>query len=146
MNRCAWVFDVCGGWVSAAKRGLLFVSVLMVCACGYAHKELFPTDVRTVAVPIFENRSFYQGMEFDLTEALVKEIELRTPYKVTDAGSADTIVHGVITAVDQDRLSRRSEGGVPQELELRITVNYVWKNLRTGQTLRQREGFDSVGR
>ena len=50
--------------------------------CGYSQQEIYPDHVQTVAIPLFENRTFYQGVEFDLTEALVKEIELRTPYKV----------------------------------------------------------------
>ena len=55
--------------------------------------------MRTVSVPIFDNQSFYQDVEFDLTEALVKEIELRTPYKVTGADRADTILQGEIVSV-----------------------------------------------
>ncbi len=113
---------------------------------GYTHTELFPPQVRTVALPIFENRSFYKGIEFDLADALVKQIELRTPYKVTAAANADTILQGAITAVRQVRISRHEVGGVPQELELRIVIDFDWKDLRTGQMLRRREGFEAVGR
>lgn len=120
--------------------------VLANSGCGYSHQELFPTDVRTVSVPIFDNQSFYQDVEFDLTEALVKEIELRTPYKVTGADRADTILQGEIVSVSQGRLSRQEIGGVPQEMEYRITTNFEWKDLRTGKMLRQRQGFQSVGR
>lgn len=114
--------------------------------CGYSHKELFPAEVRTVAVPIFANRSFYQGVEFDLTEAVVKEIELRTPYKVVPADRADTILEGTVVSVDQTLLTRQAVGGVPQEMEVRLVVNYEWKDLHSGRLLRQREGFESVGR
>lgn len=124
----------------------LVVASLIQTGCGYSSGELFPDDVRTVAVPIFENKSFYRGVEFDLTEALVKEIELRTPYKVTGTNRADTIIRGTITSVSQSRLSRQSIGGVPQELEVHVMVDFEWKDLRSGQTLRQREGFESVGR
>ena len=119
---------------------------LAISGCGYSHQELFPTDVRTVSVPIFDNQSFYQDVEFDLTEALVKEIELRTPYKVTGADRADTILQGEIVSVRQARLSRQEIGNVPQEMEYRITTNFEWKDLRTGKMLRQRQGFQSVGR
>lgn len=128
------------GWV------LTSLCAAVLGACGYTHEQLFRTDVRTVAVPILENRSYYQGIELDLTEALIKEIELRTPYKVTSSSEADTILQGVIVSVQQTRLSREKSGGVPQELEMRITVDYEWKNLHTGQVLRSREGFAGVGR
>jgi hypothetical protein len=129
--RCAWA---------------LLLVVLFLHGCGYASKPVFPTDVRTVAVPIFENKSFYRGVEFDLTEALIKQIELQTPYKVTGRERADTILQGTIVAVDQAVLSRTSTGGLPQEMEMRIVVDFEWKNGRTGQLLRQRKGFAAVGR
>ncbi len=114
--------------------------------CGYESHELFPQDVHTIAVPIFQNRTFYRGVEFDLTEALVKQIELRTPYKVTDPGRADTIIQGAVVRVDQRRLSRRAQGGVPQELEVEITVDFEWRNQTTSEVLRQRRGYTAVGR
>lgn len=119
---------------------------LLVVGCGYTTKEIYPSNVRTVAVKIFENRSFYQGLEFDASEALIKEIERRTPYKVVSSGAADTVLDVSITSVDQTRLSRRLESGVAQEMELRITVNFQWKNARTGNALRDRKGFVAVGR
>jgi len=128
------------------KSLLLTACMITLWGCGYAHTNRFPTDVKTVAVPLFENQSFYQGVEFDLTEALIKEIELNTPYKVTGGDRADTIIDGVIVSVKQNRLSRQRIGGVPQELELQIVVNYLWKHQNTGKILRQRDGFTTVGR
>ena len=128
------------------KSLMLATCALTLWGCGYAHTDRFPTDVRTVAVPLFENQSFYQGVEFDLTEALIKEIELNTPYKVTGADRADTIIDGVIVSVEQHRLSRQSIGGAPQELEMQIVINYSWKHQNSGKIIRQREGFISVGR
>jgi len=121
--------------------------LVVLTGCGYTTKEVYPADVRSVAVPIFENKTFYQGAEFDLTEALIKEIEVRTPYKVIKQGSADTTLIGSIRLIDLSSLSRRARGGgVPQELEVRMVVDFEWKNLRTGKILRQRKGFEAVGR
>ncbi len=120
--------------------------LLLAGGCGYTAKELFPQDVRTVAVPIFDNRTFYQGVEFDLTEALKKQLELRTPYKVTSVSTADTELRGTITRIDQDQLSRRRPGGLPQEMQVSISVDFEWKDLRENETLRDRRGFVAVGR
>lgn len=114
--------------------------------CGYRHGELYPEGVRTIAVPVFDNRSFYRGVEFELTEALVKQIELRTPYKVTGADAADTILLGTITGVSQRRTSRIRDGGVPQDMEVRVTVDFDWKNQRSGDTLTRRKGLVAAGR
>jgi len=130
-------------WVPAAVAIAL---LMLTTGCEYASKDLYPPDLQTIAVPIFENRSFYRGIEFDLTEALIKEIERRTPYKVTSSASADTIMMGTLVSVSQKRLSRRRAGGVPEELEMRLVVDFQWKNLKTGQPIRQRSGFEAVGR
>ena len=98
-----------------------------------------------MAVPIFENRVFYQGVEFDLTEALAKEIELRTPYKVLqDQSRADTAVTGSIIDVDQRRLARDDRTGLVEALEVSVTIDFDWTDLRSGQCLRQRKGFTAV--
>ena len=123
---------------------VLLAAALLVTGCGYSHKDLFPENVQTVTVSIFENKTGRKGAQFDLSEALVKQIELETPYKVTKSG--DTVLEGVITGIRQPKLSRTSTGGLVQEVEVRITVNFQWKDQRTGQVLRQRKGFTAVGR
>jgi hypothetical protein len=125
---------------------LVAMLLLWTAGCGYTTKEVYPTDVRSVAVPIFENRSFYRGAERDLTESLVKEIELRTPYKVTRGAAADSELTGTIVDVRQRMISRRRPGNVPEQIEVSIIVDWTWKNQRTGQAIRTRQGFESVGR
>ncbi|MFA9477849.1 LptE family protein [Phycisphaerales bacterium AB-hyl4] len=118
----------------------------LLVGCGYSPEGVYDDRYRTVAVPIFENRTFWERMQFDLTEAVVKELEQRTPYTVAPSGVADTILQGSITRVEQRRLSRRQEGGVPDEMELTITVDFEWIDLRSGETIRERRGFEAVGR
>ena len=127
-----------------ATMGLLICAMLV--GCGYRSNDLYPENYRTVAVPIFENLSFYRGVEFKLTEALVKEIEKRTPYKVTRSTSADTRLTGTITSIEQDLLSRQRDGNIPDEMQLTLTVNYEWQDLRTGRPILDRHGFSAVGR
>ena len=118
---------------------------LAASGCGYSRQAIFPEDVQTVTVQTFQNKTFYKGVQFELSEALIKQIELETPYKAV-SGSADTLVEGVITDIQQRKLSRTSTGGLVQEVEVRIVVNFQWKDQRTGKLLRQRKGFVGVGR
>ena len=137
--------------VGSTSRGpllLIFAVILLslVPGCGYTHREMFPQEFQSISVPIFENKTFYQGYEFDVTEAVCKEIELRTPYKVTSLEGADTQLKGSIVSVNQVLLSTTSEANLPQELEYRIFIDFEWKNLRTGKVIRDRKGFEAVGR
>ncbi|MCC7147216.1 MAG: LptE family protein [Phycisphaeraceae bacterium] len=125
---------------------LACVLVAVTTGCGYKAQTTFPTNIKTIAIPIFENRSFYRGVEFDLTEALIKEIELRTPYKVVSPQMAETVLEGSIMQVGQSATSRADQTGLPEELEVRLTIDFRWTNVRTGETIRSRQGLTTVGR
>lgn len=125
----------------------LVVSIVFVATgCSYTQKELYPADYRSVSVPIMRNLTFYRGVEFDVTEALIKEIELRTPYKVIAQGSADTELVGTIRSINQTQVSQRSTGAVPQEMEMSVLIDWQWKDLRSGKPIRDRQGFQAVAR
>lgn len=132
--------------VGAAAAAALLLVMMVAGGCGYKAGELFPDTYRSVAVPIFENRTFYRGVERDLTEALVKELQQRTPYALATPAAADTVLQGTITRVEQDMLSRQQPGAAPAELEVAVTVNFEWKDLRTGEVITDRRGLVAVGR
>ena len=118
----------------------------MLAGCGYTANPPFRNDVHTVAVPPYRNQTFYQGVEFDLTEAFKKEIEAHSPYKVTGTDTADTIVRGTIVRVTQSTLTQTTTGGLPQELEVQYVVDFQWTNARTGQSLVDQKGVVATGR
>jgi len=132
---------------SDGTRLALAVMVLALAGCGYSSQELYPTEYTTVAIPHFENRSDYAGVEFELREALIKETEQRTPYKVVaTVGAAQTVLEVVVTDVQSDLVSRTETGGVSQELELSVTIDYAWRDLRTGEIIRGwYRGFTTTG-
>src|SRR3954464_15551144 len=98
---------------------------------GYQWRSLYREDVKTVAVPIFQNKSFRRGVEFQLTRALVQQIEAKSPYKVVPKERADTILDGEITEVRLQNVSTDSQLAIPQEQLYVITVDFIWKDLRT---------------
>ena len=103
---------------------------------GYSNESLFPEDVVSVYVEMFDNRSFWRGVEYDVTDALAKRIETDTPYKIiSNRDRADTIISGYVTSVGQSLLSIERETGraLEKEVDLRAVVN--WENLKTGELL-----------
>ncbi|MEM9883815.1 MAG: LPS assembly lipoprotein LptE [Planctomycetota bacterium] len=99
-----------------------------------------------MAIPIFENRTFTRGLEYDLTEAVIKQVEQRTPYVATRAGVADTLLEGRVTSVQTRELSQTRDAGLPQEVEVLVTIDFTWTDQRRGDVLVQRRGFSGVGR
>jgi hypothetical protein len=111
---------------------------------GYQWHSLYREDVQTVAVPIFSNRDFRRGVEFALSKAVVNELEAHSPYKVVARERADTVLEGEIAKVDVNTLSRTYQEGVPQEQLMVMTVNFTWKDLRTGRILLERKNFQQA--
>ena len=141
--------------MSTMRRfSILVLALTSACGgCGYtqsdyskggdaAARSLYRDDVRTVAVPIFTNRSFERNLEFDLSKAIVNYLESNTPYKVAPKERADTILEGEITFVDINTVSNSAFTATPQEQLMTVRVNFTWKDLRTGRILAQRKRFD----
>jgi hypothetical protein len=106
---------------------------------GYTTKPNYDCTIHTVRVPIFLNNipgdSVTRGIEFSLTQAVVREIELKTPYKVVSPNQpADTELTGTITIYGKALLNRNQLNEV-REAETGLVVELVWRDLRTGELL-----------
>ena len=112
---------------------------------GYHWGSLYRDDVRTVAVPVFSNRSFRRGVEFSLSKAVVNQLEAQTPYKVVPRDRADTILEGEITDIFLRTQSLDPQVAVPQDQLYIMRINFTWRDLRTGKVLVERRRFEQSG-
>ncbi|MCH8824990.1 MAG: hypothetical protein IH984_15955 [Planctomycetes bacterium] len=126
---------------------ILLMNMLLIAGCasdptqGYAPVSVYPDNISTVAVNIFKNNSFSREIEFELADALVKEIEARSPYKVTSSSRADTILTGTVRNVQRDQLSKSRLTGLSEEVLLSVTIDFKWTDQRTGRSLVERKSF-----
>ena len=97
--------------------------------------SLFPQHIRTVHVPVFESTSFRPHLGERLTEAVVKEIEAKTPYKVVGDPNADSVLSGRIIA-ETKRVLIEDAFDNPREVEVNMQVEVSWVD-RRGDSLRQ---------
>ena len=119
----------------------VFIAMLTLTSCGYSSKPLYSRTYRTVAVPIFANKTFRREWEFRLTEALDKNIESRTPYKLAAQDKADTILTGEIVEISESVLTERFGTDLPRESQLTVAVNFTWKD-RAGHVIVERKNFN----
>jgi Lipopolysaccharide-assembly len=102
--------------------------------CGYSTKPNYDPGIRTVYVPIFLNTSMDRGLEFDLTRAVIREIEAKTTFKVTDCrANADTELIGKIVSTRKGVILMNQLGEV-RDSEVGMGVELVWRDLRPGST------------
>ncbi|MHC4352376.1 MAG: LPS assembly lipoprotein LptE, partial [Planctomycetota bacterium] len=103
---------------------------------GYSNESLFPKDVESVRLAMFDNQTFRRGVEYELSDALSKRIEADTPYKiVTDADRADTVIGGQIVSIEELALSVDRDVGTVLESEVLLRAVVHWKNLKTGDLM-----------
>ncbi len=113
---------------------------------GYTSAPLHPTDIETVCVQMFQSESFRREVEFELTSAVCRQIELRTPYKVVaDAQRADTVLYGVITSISEKTLIHQRDLDRPLENQYLVNVKVTWKDLRTGRLILDNQKLESAG-
>jgi hypothetical protein len=130
---------------------LMAVLVATLTACssdptrGYAFAEPYDASVRTVGVPIFANQTFARGTELTLTDAIIKQIQQQTPWRVVSPERADTVIEGAITNAELGLLSNDPRTGLAEEQTYRLTVRYSWRDNRTGETRVARENFTATG-
>ena len=119
---------------------LLWAISIMGCAStdpkvGYTSRSLFDESIKSVQVKIFSTKEFRRGLEFDLTEALVKQIEASTPYKVLKGPQADTVLEGQLVNVRQTVLADQHDSDLPTEKQQQLIVTFTWKDRRSGRML-----------
>ena len=103
---------------------------------GYSNESIFPQDIDTVYLEMFDNQSFRRGTEYELSDALSKRIEVDTPYKIVSSRDrADTVISGQIVSIGETALSTERETGLILEKEVQLTALVNWKNLKTGDLL-----------
>lgn len=105
----------------------------------FGAEELYDSSIRTVYVPTFHNRAFqttpYRGMEVEITKAVVREIEAKTPFKVvSDPERADTELLGYLISIDKLIVNRNQQNTI-REGEVTLRVEVLWRDLRDGRIL-----------
>jgi len=123
---------------------LAVIAAACLQGCGqYTMESQYRPGITTVFVPIWTRGKdvYRRDLEMRLTEAIQKRIELDTPYKIASKDRADTELTGQIVRVGQQVLSKNPETGLPRDLEVTFTVSFIWKDLRTGKILVQKDNL-----
>ncbi|HWC89709.1 MAG TPA: LptE family protein [Pirellulales bacterium] len=121
---------------------MMFCLALAIAAGGCCYKvgnaTLYPPDIRTVYVPMFDSTSFRPWLGERLTEAVCKEIELKTPFKVVHDANADSVLTGRIVNDAKGALTM-AQTGEARYLQYSMRVEVSWLD-RKGGLVQQTNG------
>ena len=117
---------------------ILMLALLMVCGCAeyqVGNKSLYPADIHTVYVPVFQSLSFRRNLGERLTEAVAKEIEKKTNYKVVTDPNADSVLTGRLVSDSKSVLAPGLTGD-SRETQVAMRIEVSWVD-RKGRMLRE---------
>lgn len=121
------------GFQTSARFLMLagMLSLLLTGCFGYqlGTRTLYRNDVRTIHVPIIKSTSFRPELGVQLTEALQKEIERRTVYKLAPFHSADSVMTCKI-AGDSKRVIGETITDEARLLQSVVSVEMSWVDRR----------------
>ena len=90
--------------------------------------------IRSIHVPTFKSGSNRRSVEYQLTEAVQKQIQQRTPFRLVKDDDADTRLTGRIVDLRKSALGINQHSDA-RELQVNPLVEVTWKDLRTGKIL-----------
>jgi hypothetical protein len=96
--------------------------------------SLYRPDIRTVRVDVFHSESYRRNLGEQLTEAVVKELELNSPYKVVQSPLADSVLTGRIIA-ERKQVVAEDINDEPRDIDTEMVVQVSWHDRRGGVLL-----------
>jgi len=126
------------------RKSILWLTIGLLAwlpGCGYATGRPFPTDIQTIHVEMFQSKEFRRELEFRLTEAVVKRIEMDTPYRIADRNKADALLTGEILRVENRTFGEDFETDLPREIGSIVVIRFRLQDLRSGKILVDRPRF-----
>jgi outer membrane lipopolysaccharide assembly protein LptE/RlpB len=120
---------------------LLIILAVMICSCGYRFtgEGDFPSQVQSIFIPVFENRTAETGIENVVTNDFIYEMTRSRKVSVVEREVADAVLLGVITSVNTQTMSR-SGTQMPLERRVRMFLDVKLTD-RQGKVLWASRGF-----
>jgi hypothetical protein len=109
-----------------------FILAVFLAGCApyrFGACSLYRPDVQTVHVPIIQSASFRRGLGELLTEAVIKEIETSTPYKVVGSAEADSVLEITLDS-DNKRIVAETATDEARNYEHAWQIHMTWRDRR----------------
>lgn len=121
----------------------LALTALLLAGCGYSTRGNLPDHIRTVAVPIFKNRTLEPGVETAITSGVVNAFSSGGRVRVVPLEEADAILEGEVVGYSLDGLAFDRNANV-QAYRLRVVLNVEFRDVRRSAMLWRQEGLQET--
>lgn len=112
----------------------LLSAVLMICtSCTYSFRGQVAGDIKSIAIPTFDNETAEFGMGETITEELIRGFQRDGVLKITSDDQADAVLLGRVLRVEDQPYTARADQTV-EEYRFALTCEIEMVNNRTKET------------
>jgi outer membrane lipopolysaccharide assembly protein LptE/RlpB len=108
--------------------------------CGYSFRGNLPDHIKTVAVPVFTNKTAEPAVETFLTSAVVEAFASNGRLRVVKPEEADAILNGEVVGYNVMSIAFDNQANVRQ-YRLVVTMNLRLRDVRKNSTLFEQQGL-----
>ena len=127
--------------------GFALVLGLTLAGCGYTTKTVLPRDIQTIYVetvrnkiPITEMYSYQQGLEMDITNAVINRLQVDGNLRVVRQKQADAILKMDLIAYEQEGLRFTNLEEV-EEYRMFLVLKMKLVDAKTGEIIWEEPNF-----
>ncbi|MDZ7264382.1 MAG: LPS assembly lipoprotein LptE [candidate division KSB1 bacterium] len=104
--------------------------------CGYYSfsGSSLPPHIRTLAIPVFENKTTEFGVPEDITDALINEFTRDNSLKIVDQRTADSIINGTILSIREQAGAYNVTEQV-KEIKVFVSVQAKFEDIKKSKVL-----------
>lgn len=122
---------------NTSRLAIALIFCISLAGCGYhtaGSATHIPSDVRTLAVPVFAMHAQAYHTEMAFTHAVIRELNTRTRLRVVNSNDADATLNGTILTQTSIPLTYDSTSGVTSSYLITLTAR-VTLTARDGTVL-----------
>jgi hypothetical protein len=124
---------------------LAFGALTFLLSCGYqvaGRGERLPPDIKTIAVPIFVNRSSTFRIEQKLAAAITHEFIERTKFRIAPTpDGADAVLNGTVKDVRSGVITFDLNTGRASSLQIQVTADVKLQDLHSKKVVYANPNF-----
>jgi len=121
-------------YTQSYKLLLLLMLLLISSSCWYSFKGSLPSNLQTVAIPLFNDRSAYANVPELLTDGLINTFLEDNTLKIVNESNADLILNGTIQPIRQ-QAANVAAGEITTRVKLIVTVKAKCEDIRNSKIL-----------
>ena len=117
----------------------LVLFALGLAGCGYSFRGNLPDHIKTVAVPVFTNKTSEPAVETFLTSAVVEAYATNGRLRVVKPEQADAILDGEVVGYSVQSIAFDNQANV-RVYRLIVTMNIKLRDVRRNSVLFEQQG------